>query len=457
MFSLAHSNYTGLLSKLFSESVAAALLRRLKPVTMVCNTDDNVSEINGNCIPERKEQNRKLIGIDGYWYDITTFIPYHPGGDVLEKFVGLDATGIFHGFHRDTVLKHRKPYRKMTNDEIDNGKIGQSFRELGLYFEAQGWMKADYRWYAVKLLVTLMLFISFVLAVTQFDNTYIHYAGGVLLAAFWQQCGFFMHDFEHNHLTGDRRIDKWLGTFFGTFCFGISGKWWREEHFIHHALTTTVDYESKFWDPQMREPIWAQSEKLWPFITSKLEYYCIRVQHITFIPLCVGVGRFGIVIDSMKQERDLRELAAFGLHWVWILSLLSYLPSVKEAVIVYLIAAVCEGILHIQLVISHYCKPFNELHEIKSSSDWYKMQVESNIDITNPWWLDWFHGGLNYHLIHHLYPRMPRNYYSRATEHLKRVCKENNLEYDHCSWSEAVWRTLKHLKVMSKHFKLDPR
>ena len=49
---------------------------------------------------------RKVIGIDGIWYDVTTFITRHPGGEVLEHFLGEDATDVFRSIrHRSSVLK----------------------------------------------------------------------------------------------------------------------------------------------------------------------------------------------------------------------------------------------------------------------------------------------------------------------------------------------------------------
>jgi len=403
------------------------------------------------------KQGKKLIGIDGYWYDITNFIPYHPGGKVIEQFVGKDASAVFHGFHRQSVLRHRKPYARMNETSVENSRVSQAFAHLGQYFEKEGYFVTDYYWYAKKFLVTFLMICCVVYIVTNYPTSDRVYLGAVALAAFWQQCGFFMHDFEHNQFSQNRHIDKWLGTFFGTFCFGISGSWWRDEHFIHHALTTCVDHDIGFADPQMMEAVvWAQNEKLWPFYQNRLSYFLIRIQHITFLPLCVFMGRLAIIKASMVQERRLIEWAAFGLHWVWICVLLSYLPTWKHVFIFYGIASTIQGVLHIQLLISHYAKDYHHVKNVSKDVNWAQMQVESNIDIITPLWLDWFHGGLNFHLVHHLYPRMPRHNYRKATEYVRKVCHEYNLHYDHCGWFEAVKRTLSQLKRMSEHFSLDP-
>lgn len=418
-----------------------------------CNT---AAETGGTGdVAESGPSKRELIGIDGHWYDITTFISRHPGGDIIKEYVGRDASAAFHAFHKPSVLKHRKPCAPMTNRVIHSAE--KAFSELGEYFEQEGYFETDYYWYSRKFLVTFSMLLTAVILTTQFESTFAIYAGAVALAAFWQQSGFFMHDCEHNQFTQNRHIDRQLGTFFATCCFGVSGDWWRSDHFTHHAVTNYVSLERDFFDPQQREMIWAQNEKLWPFYRSKLEHFCIKVQHITFLPVCIVIGRIGIMIDSMKDERCTSQIVAFVLHVTWVGLLLSYVPTYNQMITYYCIASFLQGVLHIQLLISHYSKDFHYLGDVTVTDSWYQSQVASNIDIITPWWLDWFHGGLNFHLVHHLYPRMPRHNFRKATEYVRRICKEENLHYDCCGWFEAVARTVLHLKLMAKHFKLDPR
>ena len=398
--------------------------------------------------------NKGWIGIDGHWYDIEKFIPHHPGGDIIREFVGRDASAVFHAFHKQSVLKYRSPCAKMN---VNMNPTEQAFAKLGEHFEQAGYFETDYYWYLKKVLVLVGILFTSVTLVTKFECMLFRYLGAVALAAFWQQSGFFMHDFEHNQVTRNRHMDRNFGTFFATFCFGVSGDWWRSDHFTHHAVTNYVCHERNFYDPQQREIIWAQNEKLFPFFTSALERFCIKLQHISFLPVCIVIGRIGIMIDSMKDERNPSQLIAFALHLAWVGTLLSFLPTPKEMLIFYLLASFLQGILHIQLLISHYSKEFHYLNDTSVTDNWYRSQVVSNIDIITPWWLDWFHGGLNFHLVHHLYPRMPRHNFRKATDHVRRVCREQNLHYDSCGWFEAVSRTVKNLRVMATHFKLDPR
>lgn len=57
---------------------------------------------------EKESGRKKLIGYRGRWYDITNFIEHHPGGEVIEKFVGQDATCVIDSMHKFNVLDKRK-------------------------------------------------------------------------------------------------------------------------------------------------------------------------------------------------------------------------------------------------------------------------------------------------------------------------------------------------------------
>ncbi|KAF9089087.1 Delta 8 Fatty Acid Desaturase [Mortierella sp. GBA35] len=51
------------------------------------------------------------------------------------------------------------------------------------------------------------------------------------------------------------------------------------------------------------------------------------------------------------------------------------------------------------------------------------------MDVDCPTWLDWFHGGLQFQAIHHLFPRMPRHNLRRAQPYVKEFCDEVGLTY----------------------------
>lgn len=51
------------------------------------------------------------------------------------------------------------------------------------------------------------------------------------------------------------------------------------------------------------------------------------------------------------------------------------------------------------------------------------------MDVDCPEWLDFFHGGLQFQAIHHLYPRMPRHNLRRAQKLVQAFCEETEIPY----------------------------
>lgn len=388
-----------------------------------------------------------VVGVDGKWYDVTAFADRHPGGDIIQEFVGKDATSFFHAWHAPRVLAARRPCGTYESPCADPAEL--DYRRLQQRATAEGWYETDMAWFARKVAVVAALFVAAVgLTVwgrTPFVRTTV---GAAVLAAAWQQCGFFMHDFMHSQIFHDRKRDQALGSVAGTFLLGIGAMWWRDEHFEHHTFVNTYIPGVANTDPQMTEAIWAQDPALFQFFGKELPAWIQRattsVQHLIFLPVVFVVGRFGICIDAMSSERRPLEWLAYAGHWAYMALLLSRLPTWWEVLRFYATISLIEGVLHLQLLLSHYDRPFAD-KETVSELSFFRRQAAATKDIENPPWLDWFHGGLNLHLAHHLLPRLPRHRLRMATSVVKQMCGKHGVEYDSAPWSHAVMGTLRHL------------
>jgi fatty acid desaturase len=373
------------------------------------------------------------------------------------------------------------------------------FYELSRWFDRHGWYEPSAAWYATRMAVCLALLAGSVACAwlyaaaasgaTMIASSSLALAaaasssppslaaamsgdggdaaaaarwplvlGGLLLTAFWQQSGFMMHDAMHTQVHRSRRVCEALGTFFGTVCLGVSGMWWKDEHIVHHSITNTLDPDTGVTDPQMSEEVWAQNAKLLPFFAgSALRRLLVRVQHITFLPLVFFTGRVAIIADSFKDETRVRQWAAAACHWAWVAALLSVLPTWRDRALFYGVAALGQGVLHVQLLISHYAKPFESVH-VAPHTGWFRHQALVNLNIDCPPWLDWFHGGLNLHIEHHLFPRLPRHNLRAAQPLVRALCARHGLPYDMVPFSTAVCRTLATLKEVGRLVDwVDPR
>ena len=47
--------------------------------------------------------------------------------------------------------------------------------------------------------------------------------------------------------------------------------------------------------------------------------------------------------------------------------------------------------------------------------DFWKLQVTTTRNVTSNWFVDWFCGGLQYQVDHHLFPMLPRHNLAKVT------------------------------------------
>jgi delta8-fatty-acid desaturase len=123
------------------------------------------------------------------------------------------------------------------------------------------------------------------------------------------------------------------------------------------------------------------------------------------------------------------------------------------------------GVLSLQLLISHYSKPFVDKNEIINQEDkpramfrttatstccWAYHQIQCVTDIKCPAYMDWFHGGLNMHSIHHLFPRMSRYHYRAVYNDVLELGKRNGVPIDQQCFSEALMNVTHQLGKVGK-------
>jgi len=123
------------------------------------------------------------------------------------------------------------------------------------------------------------------------------------------------------------------------------------------------------------------------------------------------------------------ELAGMGLYFTWLLALVYHVPS-GERLYWALTAHAVAGVLHVQILLSHYVMPVYSGRPYNDASDeWYTMQLRTCMDVQCDEKMDWFHGGLQFQIEHHIFPRLPRHNLRHAQTLIKQVCKEHGIPY----------------------------
>ncbi|XXG85291.1 hypothetical protein AAC387_Pa11g0396 [Persea americana] len=162
--------------------------------------------------------------------------------------------------------------------------------------------------------------------------------------------------------------------------------------------------------------------------------FFVSYQHFTFYPvMCFArVNLFAqsilLLISNKKVPNRVQEILGILVFWVWYPVLVSFLPNWGERLMFVVASFSVTGIQHVQFCLNHFSasvyvgKP--------SGNDWFEKQTEGTLDIACPTWMDWFHGGLQFQVEHHLFPRLPRCNLRKIAPVVRDLCKKYNLPYN---------------------------
>jgi fatty acid desaturase len=148
------------------------------------------------------------------------------------------------------------------------------------------------------------------------------------------------------------------------------------------------------------------------------------------------------------------ELGGLLIFAAWFGALVFQLPSATARFGFFVISHTLAGILHVQITLSHFSMAtYHGSHPLATDS-FIEHQLKTCLDIDCPPFLDFVHGGLQFQLPHHLFPRIPRCNLRRLRDIIARFCLLNNLEYSHTTFLAANKLLLNHLSNVSDECKL---
>ncbi|KUJ20639.1 fatty acid desaturase [Mollisia scopiformis] len=347
--------------------------------------------------------------------------------------------------------------------ERDEDAIVASFRELVAQIEAQGLYDCNY-WAYLTDVIRISIIFSIMLLLLHFKQ---YILSSIALGTFWHQLVFIAHDSGHLGITHNYTIDTAIGLLLSSTLGGLSLSWWKTSHNVHHLATNSPSH-----DPDIQHlPFLAVTpsffSSLYSTYYSRIMPYTpfastmMRFQHHLYYPL-LCFGRFNLYFlswthlyqnlgpkhPSMRWHRPLEILGQLTF-WYWFGYLLLYhsLPTLSSRVLFVVISHAVTMPLHVQFTLSHFAMSAKAGERNES---WVRQQLRTTMDVDCPAWMDWFHGGLQFQAIHHLFPRLPRHNLRRASEVVKVWAAENGVRYEVYGFVECNGRVLGRLEEVGR-------
>jgi acyl-lipid Delta6-acetylenase / acyl-lipid (9-3)-desaturase len=431
-------------------------------------------------------------------YDVSNWTE-HPGGAVIFTHAGDDMTDIFAAFHAagsQSVMTRFYIGDLVADPTLKSERqisFEKGYRTLRSQLIVMGMFKSNPWFYLYKCLFQMAMWFAACAAVYFSDNTLVHIGSALLLGLFYQQCGWLAHDFLHHQVfQNKRRYGDLAGIYWGNLMQGYSMQWWKNKHNGHHAVPNLHNStaQSQDGDPDIDTmPLLAWSLKQAQSYRqlsadgstdSNTTKFLIRYQAYFYFPILL-LARLSWLNESFKMafgigpassanaqlERETKGLQypileplAIVLHYTWVAVVSTgygtWSPLYSLAFFLTSTCS-CGFLLAIVFGLGHNGMA---TYDADARPDFWKLQVTTTRNIIgghgfSQAFVDWFCGGLQYQVDHHLFPSLPRHNLAKCHALVKSFCQEWQVQYHEADLVDGTMEVLRHLSHVSNDFIRD--
>lgn len=420
------------------------------------------------------------VAVDGKVYDITSWIPKHPGGeDMLTLTAGRDITNMFESYHpfsgelTNAILKKyyicdiadaelpRYTVKSPLYDELRK-KINEYFKQNNIDHKHSASI------YGRLVFIYLTLFIAYYVAHhIQFSSILFTIATAVLYGI--AQALFSMHvlhDASHCGISHKPTLWKYIGV---SFDFVVGGSYyaWLHQHSIGHHLYTNVrgadpdlgegDVDFRRVSPaQTWRPVYKYQHIYAPMLYGLLTFKARIVDADTFISRTNG--RIRVLNPSLFYVITYLMGKMSFIFFRLVLPLFSV--SLGRLMLTFFIAEFLTGyyltfvfqVSHVATNMDLLATPLPPAPAAKIDQDWAVSQLRTTQDYSHGSSVATFMtGALNYQVAHHLFPTISQNYLPHIAPIIVQTCKEYGIKYHVLpNFLSAFNSHIEHLRVMGQ-------
>ncbi|MFJ9688010.1 acyl-CoA desaturase [Streptomyces bacillaris] len=262
------------------------------------------------------------------------------------------------------------------------------------------------------------------------------------LALLWTRTAFLAHDAGHSQISGDRRASRWIGLIHANLLLGMNEAWWNDKHMRHHANPNHVDKDP---DVGVGALVWTQRQAIG---REGFARWLARNQAGLFFPMLLLEGvalkvyGFRFLRRQRAGERAVSALLMTG-HIALYATLLLTALSPGRAVVFALLLHALFG-LHLGLAFAPNHKGM-EMPDPDGDRCHLRRQVLTSRNVRGSLLTDWFLGGLNYQIEHHLFPSMPRPHLRLAQPLVRAHCRSLGIPYTETGLVDSYRQALAHM------------
>lgn len=271
-----------------------------------------------------------------------------------------------------------------------------------------------------------------------------------------------MHDANHGSYSTHPKLNDLIGL--SANAMGASAYFWKQKHNIIHHTYTNIDgidddiakspiirqCETQKWVPAHRYQhlyinfVYCLTSLFWLFIMDFTKYFTHRIyttpawkmslkNHIIFWATKILYIAFYVVIPAMI--------------WGWLPWLVGFL--VMHATLGLMLSIVFQ-LAHVVESTEFEHIPLDTEKHLETAWAEHQLKTTANFAMGNKA-INWFVGGLNFQVEHHLFPKISHIHYPAISRILQQKCKEFNMPYNqYPKFFQAVASHYRFMKYLGK-------
>jgi NADPH-dependent stearoyl-CoA 9-desaturase len=247
------------------------------------------------------------------------------------------------------------------------------------------------------------------------------------------------HSVMHGAYIGLPGAGRFVPSRYETLAIPFQSRTWGDAHRIHHAHPSLLGQ-----DPDTVHPLFrmhqGQPWRPWHAFNAFIGAF------FTFEHWAYDYDRF-LKAGGKRPRRDRRELRKFLLYAGYQLVLFPVLAGArwKQVLIGGLLAIVIRNLIFTGLQtgssVGHEVSTRHCVNRGKKPRDaWYRFQIETSKNFAARGIFTVLCGGLDRHIEHHLFPRLPPNRLHAVSGDVRELCRSRGVRY---AEYDSLWETLR--------------
>ncbi|MFD5098426.1 fatty acid desaturase family protein [Streptomyces albidochromogenes] len=320
---------------------------------------------------------------------------------------------------------------------------GSDFAPLLRRARDRGLLERRAGWYVLEIAANLLATAAVVVGLVLVGDSWWALTLALPLTVLWARTAFVGHDAGHAQITGDRRVSLVISLVHSDLLLGMNQAWWNDKHVRHHANPNHIDKDP---DVGVGALVWTRKQ------AEQREGFARRLtrnQARLFFPMLLLEG-IALKISGFQylRRQPVRARVAEGsllvVHLVGYVAFLLAVMSPGKAAVFALVHHALFG-LHLGMAFAPNHKGMEMPDPDGERWGHLRRQVVTSRNVRGGLLTDWFLGGLNYQIEHHLFPSMARPNLRLVQPLVRAHCEEQGLPYTETGLIDSYRQALTHM------------